>query len=262
MAESPTNHTADPSLLSPRREAIVDATSVPLSWEPVEEAEEYVVQIARDSRFEHIVYEQNVGDTTSAVVEDAFPADESSYFWRIRARSASGWSEGERIEMFVAGTPKEAASGLHRPDDDETLGPMTELVRASHIEMAADVTKSEKYFQREREMGVAHEGVEAKQILSIIVATVLTVSVLVVSLIAATDVTQRNMIYTVSGESQYPELRETERQASELLDSYAMVNDANGVYRIPIDRAMEQMAIETREGQDDISKEWAQVMGR
>ncbi len=257
-----TKRPADPTPLAPRREAVVDASAPTLEWEGVQGALEYHVEVAEDTAFEQIVFDDKVEDATSLHVGQAFPVDEATYYWRVFARNEAGWSEGEHIESFISGSEARAATGLHDPDDDESLGPMTELVKASNIEMAADVTQSEKYFRKEREMGVAHEGVEAKQILSMVVATVITVAVLVVVLITATSVVQRDMFYSVSGTPYYPELRENERQAAEALDSYAIVNDAEGVYRIPIQRAMEMMVRDARESAGDDSLDWSVMRGR
>ena len=254
---------ADPTPLAPRREAVVAGTTVTVEWEPVEGVAEYCVQIARDTAFEHVVFEEDVEHMTSLAIEPDFPADDARYYWRVMARNSAGWSEGEKIESFISGMPEEVAAGIHDADDDEDLGPMSELVKATNIEMAADVTGSEKLFQKEREMGVAHEGVEAKQILVMVVATVLLITVLVIALITATNVVHRDMIYTVANNSTYPELREIERQSAQKLESYAIVDDAEGVYRVPIHRAMELMAEDARgreTPETQISEEWTRVM--
>lgn len=237
-----------PSLLTPRREQVVYGDRVRFEWEPVEGAEEYVLQVASDQTFDEVVYEQNTGLETAATVEHVFETDERTYFWRVEAHNEAGWSHGENIESFLSGTAEDAETHAVHPEQAEEYGPVGAMSRAAAVEVAADVTGDEELMRREKEMGVAHEGVEAKQILAIVLVVILCIVGLVVTLIAAVgNVTQQQQL-SVIGVSGYPDRVEREHEAAALLGQYDVVNDQEGVYRIPIERAKELMVNEARQG--------------
>ncbi len=69
------------TLLEPFNDAIVPAEQVSLSWEPVENAEKYIVQVSRYPWFGNNVYDDIVYDNTLTLF-DLLP--EKEYYWRVK----------------------------------------------------------------------------------------------------------------------------------------------------------------------------------
>lgn len=258
---------AAPVLVAPREEAVVDGSAVTFVWEPVEEATEYYLEVASDTTFETLVYEENVGDVTAVTIADVFPTDKGTYYWRVFSRNAAGESHGDVVESFISSTPDAAEAVVNpgqagadpfataatpgtaekpvSPDQEEDVGPLPGLLKANVAEVAAEVTGAEEAYEAEAELGVQHEGVGAASILGFIFATITAIGMAVVFVFFwsgfVADETARKAAAGVS----YPELRQVEAIADEQLEQYKILNDAEGVYRIPIDRAMELMVKET-----------------
>lgn len=235
-----------PVLVSPRRETVVDGHSVTFVWEPVPQGTAHQLEVAADPKFERVVFEIDVEGKTSLTVLDTFGSDGHTYYWRILVRDPRGHLHGEDVvESFVGGTPEEAAAYAgESTGEDETFGPVGELFKGAATEMAAEVTGDEEYFRKEVELGVAHEGIAAGQILAITLGIVLALVLIVVTLIQYTQITVQEIRYGTVGASGYPELRERETAAMQLLNEYGVVDAEQGVYRIPIERAIELMANE------------------
>jgi hypothetical protein len=132
----------------------------------------------------------------------------------------------------------------------ERYGPIGELFSGAAAEMAAEVTRDEEYFRREVEMGVAHEGIAAGQIFAITAAIVLAVILIFVTLIQYTRITAQEVRYGSVGMSGYPERRQVESEAAQKLSEYGVVDAGQGIYSIPIEKAMEQMANEAHQQQN------------
>ena len=134
-------------------------------------ADDYLLEVATDTAFEDVVHTEAT-EATSITVKGAFPGDGATYYWRVFARNAAGESEGENIESFVSTTPEEASHSVEagatpaskqtapeRPDQEEDLGPVPEMLKAVKAEVGAEVTGDEEYFREEAELGVQHEGI-------------------------------------------------------------------------------------------------------
>lgn len=239
-----------PVLLAPREEHVVSGEDVTFDWEPVETAVEYRLQVAADTAFEDLVLDRSTGTETSAVISEDFPEDHRTFYWRVLVRNEAGWGGADRIESFLSVTPEEAAKFLDRPDDEEDLGPGAELVKAAGVEAAAETTGDEDLKAQELAYGVEGEGVEASQILGLVLAVVLALILIIVLLFLWTGFTQRQAEEIVVTTSEYPELRETEITAAQQLSQYEIISEEEGVYRIPIERAIDLVAEEQyREGQ-------------
>lgn len=228
-----------PVLTAPRDERIVDGGNVAFAWEPVEGATEYYIEVAPDPSFESLLIDRNVGNATSLEPAERFPTDGRTFYWRVMAKNEKGWSHGDRVESFVSATP-EFAKEHARPDrrEEDSLGPAAELFYASGVEAQAEVMGDEARLEEERQMGVAHEGVEAGQILAIAVTTLIAVIIATLVVFFWSGSVAREARMAAVGQSGYPELRETEVEASRLLNQYDIVSEEEGTYRIPIDRAM------------------------
>jgi hypothetical protein len=260
---------AAPTLVAPREEAVIDGSAVTFVWEPVEEATEYYLEVASDTTFETLVYEENVGDVTSVTIADVFPTDEATYYWRIFSRNAAGESHGDVVESFISGTPDEATESLVIPDEaegfgplaavaspsqterpvspdqEEEAGPLPGLLKANVAEVAAEVTGAEEAYEAEAALGVQHEGVGAASILGFILAVIAAIAAAVIVVFFWSGFVAEETARKAASGVNYPELRQVEATADEQLEQYKILNDAEGVYRIPIDRAMELMVNET-----------------
>lgn len=231
-----------PVLVAPRGATVVDGNAVTFEWRAVEEADRYLLEVARETEFESLVFEEEVTEATELTVTGSFPTDEETFFWRVRAQNEAGWSPGEHIESFVSGTPEDVEQHLAVPDDEEEIGPMEGLVKGASEEVADRLAGSEKRIERERERGVAYEGIEAGQIMAIALTILMTIGIVVVILFMWTTTTSQAIRQAAIDPSGYTELRETEAQAAQKLNQYGVIDRENGVYRIPIERAMDIVA--------------------
>lgn len=235
-----------PVLESPREAAVVNGQEVTFSWRAVDDASAYVLQVARTAKFDDLLFEEDLGEQTAATVAGLFPTDGQTFFWRVLARDGDGaTSRGGRVESFIAVTAEKAEKHLAAPQVQEDMGPVTELVRAAGEDISTQMLESgSNRFEREKEMGVAYEGIAAGQILAIAMSILLVIAIAVVIVFnwASTwaDATREASI----DPSNYTTLQETEIDAARQLNQYEIVNEQEGIYRIPIDRAMEIIATE------------------
>jgi hypothetical protein len=255
---------ATPRPVAPREATIVNARDVTFEWRPIDAATVYRLEVARDAAFSTIVFEEEVpADTTALTVTDFFPTDEQTYFWRVLAKNEDSWSRGERIESFVSATPEEAARHrMSRPDDDEAYGPATMLVRSASKMVSDQVSSRGDRFEKEREIGVAYEGIPTGQILAVATSILFAVGIIVIILFQWTNITEAAIRQASSGQSMNADLRETELQANQKLTGYGVVDEEAGVYRIPIDQAMDLMVNEAyQQGDRTYSSEAPFVSG-
>jgi len=232
---------APPEIVAPTDAIAVNGQKVTFAWEPSREADRYRLQIAETATFDELVLDEEVGNETAVTVGNQLPTDGQTFFWRVVAGSYAGWGEPSSIESFTASTEEEAEQDLLAPSD---AGPVTKLARAAKREVTRRVFEFEDRFEEEKERGVAYEGIAASQIMAI------ALSILVVILIAVVvifgwygQVAQETRADATSTEN-YELLQETRTQQEEVLTQYGVVDEEEGVYRIPIDRAMDVVATE------------------
>jgi hypothetical protein len=95
---------APPELISPPDSSYSIDTNVALRWHKTGGSNGYHVQVSADEYFSNLVYNSNkITDTT--VKMSGLKLD-SSYYWRVRARSAGGdgeWSDGWMFTTKLAG---------------------------------------------------------------------------------------------------------------------------------------------------------------
>ena len=241
-----------PVLVSPREQALVDGRRVTFTWQPVEGAKTYTLQIASDPTFSELIHDEVAGSHTSIDVVDAVPNDEATYFWRVLSRDPDGSVHGtDNIESFIGGEPSEATRSVRTPDQTEDYGPVGELARAARAQAGREVTQDPKYISEEIKLGVAHEGIEAGQIIGFFMATAVALVLGILALIQFFDITTDTVRYEMAGLSGYPELRESQLESIRLLSEYGAVEGTPDRYRIPIDRAMELMANEAYQNAGD-----------
>lgn len=231
-----------PVLRFPQEEAVVPADRLRFVWSPVEGATAYFLEIARDTRFEDIVFEQNVGDATNVAIEFKVPADDATYFWRVFAGNEHGWSHGENIESFIAATDDEVREGLNSPDIDEEYGPVVRMFKGAAAEVAADVTDDEsRLLEEQQEVGVAPEGIEAKQIMGFVLAVLVAVAVLVIIIFTYATMVAQEVRVGAEASGRYFDLQEVQERGRAQIDRYEIIDQEAGRVRIPIERAMELM---------------------
>jgi hypothetical protein len=244
--EKPTSLT-DPVLLSPRHNEPSDVSTLTFEWEPVELAQGYILQVAQDTSFEHIVLDEPVGDVTRYDASGRFPDDRSEFFWRVMSEADGELSSGEHIESFIGLSAEEAkiAPEAQNAEDSDDLGPYPSLIGAALREAKSEAMgKPDEERARLEAMGVEPEGVESAQVLGIAIAVLVAVAIISVLLVVwKGNVTESVEIAQISV-SGYPELRETEIEAASQLTQYQVISDAQGIYQIPIDEAMRLMVNE------------------
>lgn len=244
--DTATERPAEPHLIAPKRETVVDGAAVTFEWEEVEDAEEYHLQVGTDNHLDNVIYKEDIRGKTKHTVEEVFETDGRTYYWNVWARNEAGLSDTEYVESFVSATTEQSDQMTRdgTTTGDEDYGPAGELMRAATAEMAAEATGSEAYFEREREMGVAHEGIEAGEIMAISLSILVAIGLIVVTLFVMVDLQAETQRRAVTSQSRYPGLQETQARAADRLGQYAIVDDQEEVYRIPIDRAMNVMVNE------------------
>lgn len=248
--------------IAPTNQAVVPSGTVTFAWEPVAEATGYRLEVATDPAFEHVVYEHTL-DGTEHTADGLAPAEQTTYYWRVFSRGPAGESHGEVIESFIRlpahatpaptdppeATPAPAYTDPtvpERPDHEEDLGPAPELLKAVTAGAAAEVTGDAEYYAEELAQGVQHEGIGVAQILGFVLAimAVIALAITFTMQIAFSEV-QKTRDRTAAALF-YPELRETEAQAAARLTQYEVLDAGEGVYRMPIDEAIEQLVREAR----------------
>jgi hypothetical protein len=219
----------------------VDGNKVTLAWEPSREADRYRLQIARTARFDECVVDEEVGNETAVTVGNHLPTDGQTFFWRVAAGSYAGWGEPSRVESFVAATEAEAEQDLLSAP---TAGPATGLARAAKREVTRRVFGFEDQFEEEKERGVAYEGVAASQIIAIAVSILVVIMVAVVVLFGWYGQVSQETRAATSGTQNYQLLEEVRTEQEAAISQYGVVDEEDGVYRIPIDEAMDVVATE------------------
>lgn len=238
MSDSADPHSvlASPSLVAPRDASVVTGAEVTFVWEPVEAAVSYRLQVAPTAGFDELLLDEDVGAETAVTVGNTFPETGETLFWRVRAVSEDGWSEGGAVESFVATTRKEAKQALARGEGEQ---PVTGLARAERREQPRQVFTLDDQFEEEKERGVAYEGVAASQIMAVAAAILVVISVAVVVIFGWYEQVSQDAQATVAGAENYARVQKVDREAEQQLQEYGVVDEEEGVYHIPIDDAMD-----------------------
>lgn len=230
-----------PVLLHPSREDLVNGDAVTFEWEPVPQAREQRLQVATSPAFEAFVLERDVTGESRVTVEEAFQTLGDTFFWRVLVTDEAGRTHGyDQVETFVA-SPEAVEGDTRHTGHEEAYGPVGELLEGVTTEATAEVTHDGGLFQKEVEMGVAHEGIAAGQIIGLSMAILLAIALAIVTLFQLTQLTEQEVRYSVVGASNYPVRTQMEEEQRQILGSYGVVDEESGTYRIPIDRAIELM---------------------
>jgi hypothetical protein len=211
-------------------------------WEPVEGAETYRLQVASTARFEDLAIDADVGVETAVTVGNQLPTDGQTFFWRVLAERGDDARATSSVESFIATDEAEAGHEVPVPPDEEE--PVTDLARAARREATADTFDFQDQFEKEKERGVAYEGVAASQIMGISGSIILVILVAVAILFGWFEQVTQDTRAEAAEQQRYQQIRQAELEATQQLQQYGVVDEEEGVYRIPIDRAMDLMATE------------------
>jgi len=230
-----------PSLFTPVDAVSVDGSEATFVWSPVEEGEAYRLQVAETARFDTLVVDAEVGDETAVTVGNQLPTDGQTFFWRVLVERDGEWGTPSPVESFVATTAAEAEQGHGEAADEE---PVTELARAARQEATAQAFDFEDQIEKEKERGVAYEGVAASQIMGISASIIAVVLTAVAILFGWFGQVSQNAEGAAAERMQYRDIQQAEMDAAQQLQQYGVVDEEEGTYRIPIDRAMDLIATE------------------
>lgn len=214
---------AAPTPEAPIEGARVDAEAVTFSWRAVPGADDYQVQVAPSIGFEEPVLALNVGQATSYTAQDTFSAGDAAHYWRVRARHDGSWGPFSEVAAFTPAEPGQTPSM-----EVEAAAPGPQFVEGGVLEVEA-------------------EGFQVGTILVWLIGVVVTVVILVV---LGFQLTQNQRDYVRSefaSTAVYPELRQTEAAATSKLTQYEVLDAEEGVYQIPITRAIDLMVNEARQ---------------
>lgn len=235
---------APPDLVAPADAVVAHGRNVTFAWEVSSGADRYRLQIAETARFDDLVVDANVGNETAVTVGNQLPTDGETFFWRVRAGSEEGWSAPSSVESFIASTEEEAEHDLL---SEPVAGPVTGLARARTRDVSREVLTIDDRLEQEKERGVAYEGVAASQIMGIAAAILIVILVAVVVIFGWYGQVVQETRADLTNDQNYELLQETRTEANDALSQYGVVDKEEGVYRIPIDRAMDIVAREEYE---------------
>jgi hypothetical protein len=235
---------ASPALVAPRDATTVNGRKVTFAWELVDDADRYRLQIAETARFDEFVLDEEVGNETAVTVGNQLPTDGDTLFWRVMAGTDAGWGDPSAVESFVAATEDDAAQDLLAEPD---AGPVTGLARAAKREVTRKVFEFEDRFESEKERGVAYEGIAASQIMAIAVSILVVILVAVIVLFGWYGQVSQDTRAAMSDTENYQLLQEIRTEQEAAISQYGVVDEEEGVYRIPVDRAMDVVANEEYE---------------
>jgi len=230
MAKSSSPRTfSDPVLLHPEQELAWGRGGAELSWEAVPGAVSYIVQIFRDAESRALVFEEAVSTTRCSLSEEVCETG-ATYFWCVVATDGLQESPGRTLRPFNVvekQTEPQAIVAAAMTEDHE--------VHAHHDEPAYTAEEAEL-----AALGVEPEGFPIQPILVSVAVVMASVLVIIVVLFMWTDVTHREAVSAAAPTSlsRYPALKATEDAATRRLEQYEVLNDAQGVYQVPIDRVI------------------------
>jgi hypothetical protein len=93
---------AAPILVSPVNGATGVSITPTLVWDTSAGATNYVLQVATDSSFVSLIYNDTSGSASTSRVVSSL-ANSTTYYWRVRARNATGSSAWSTVWSFTTG---------------------------------------------------------------------------------------------------------------------------------------------------------------
>lgn len=242
----PSDDTQHDSLTPPELRAPTDATVVngqraTFVWDAVDDADRYRLQIAETAQFDELIVDEEVGNETAVTVGNQLPTDGDTVFWRVVPGTQSEWGAPSAVESFTAGTEEEAEQDFLAVSE---TGPVTGLARAAKREVTRRVFSFEDQFEKEKEKGVAYEGIAASQIIGIAGAILVVILTAIIVLFSWYGQVSQEARAGKSGPQNYRLYQEIEAEAEKTLGQYGVADEEKGAYRIPIEDAMDVVATE------------------
>jgi fibronectin type 3 domain-containing protein/predicted SAM-dependent methyltransferase/subtilisin-like proprotein convertase family protein len=104
FTNGPSSSPPTPALVAPNNGSNVGGRSVTFEWVPTTKTEKYHIQLAADSSFSNLFYEnQAIGGNYTGLNLSGFPDNGSTYYWRLRAGNSLGWSSWSSVWSFTNG---------------------------------------------------------------------------------------------------------------------------------------------------------------
>ncbi len=107
---------AAPSLQQPPANSSGVSVAPRLQWSAVPGSSRYVVQVATDAAFQHVVHSAELGATSHALDEQL--SGQTAYYWRVRAGNACGLGPASTVFRFTTGQAYCNLPDLAIPDGD------------------------------------------------------------------------------------------------------------------------------------------------
>lgn len=91
---------SSPRLIAPKNDVQIDSDEVQFTWEEVDGARAYWIQVADDEEFQRIVFDAYIGPSQMLTLKGFLPVDGSRLHWRMRTLDEQGWQEYGKHETF------------------------------------------------------------------------------------------------------------------------------------------------------------------
>ena len=233
-----------PSLVAPSDAALANGDEVTFVWKPADDALQYRLQVAPTAGFQDVLLDASVGEETAVTVGNQLPTDGQTLFWRVVVERETGPRTTSAVESFVATTAEEAeADGL-----DSASPSVTEVGQAARPpEPSPEAFSFEAQLEEETAFVVAYEGVAATQIIGISGSILLVILVAVAILFGWFGQVTQDERAAVAERQTYDQIQQAEQEAARTLQEYGVLDEEEGVYRIPIQRAMDLVAKEQQD---------------
>lgn len=227
MAKStPSRTLADPKLVQPSQHLACGVGGATLTWEAVPGATSYIVRVMSGTNQGKVVLEEAVSQTTVVVAREVLEMG-ASYTWSVLATDGTRESAGANSQSFTV-------VAQDNPQAKE-VEPIDTPVHDAHDSPYA--TEEEAQLAA---LGAEPESFPIRPVLASVVVVVVSVVVIIVGLFMWTDVTHRQVLSSSAPNSisRYPALKAVEDAATRSLTQYEVLNDAQGIYQVPIDRVL------------------------
>ena len=90
-----------PILIYPENGAHMGGTTILFEWNSVADANNYYIQISRNSTFTNLIYDEQLGGNYIGIVLHNFPNQGTQYWWRVRAGNQLGWGDWSFAFTFI-----------------------------------------------------------------------------------------------------------------------------------------------------------------
>jgi hypothetical protein len=104
-----------PALASPTNGAVNRPTTLTLSWNPATGAETYRLQVSTSSAFTTPVFDDSTITSTSRQIGPL--ANNTAYYWRVKAKNTGGASAWSSVWSFMTGTTAVSERGKVTPTE-------------------------------------------------------------------------------------------------------------------------------------------------